>query len=190
MILAYQGIWPDVHETAFVASSADVIGHVHVGALSSIWFQCVVRGDVHKIHIGQRTNIQDQSVLHVTRDEWALTVGNGVTVGHRVLLHGCTIHDSVLVGMGSIIMDGAVIAENSIVGAGSLVTEGKIFPPRSLIYGSPARLIRALDDKECTRIRQSAIHYVADAKKYYGFVPGAKRHNDDQYEFSDDQDSE
>ncbi len=175
MILPFRGKWPSIHETAFVAPSADVIGDVTVGSHSSIWFQCTVRGDVHFIRIGDRTNIQDNSVLHVTRAEHALTIGSEVTVGHRVILHGCAIGDRVLVGMGAIVMDAAQVGDECVIGAGALVTQGTKIPPRSLVMGFPAKVVRTLSDDELARLRQSAEGYVENSREYLAAVPGARR---------------
>ena len=166
MIRTFQGVRPTIAESAFIEETAVVIGDVVIGEDSSVWFNSVVRGDVHYIRIGRRTNIQDLCMLHVTHDTAALNVGNEVTVGHHVVLHGCTIRDRVLIGMGAIIMDGAEIGEDSVVGAGSLVTEGTIVPPRTLIFGTPARLRRPVTDKELAWIKQSAENYVRYARQY------------------------
>ncbi|HIP44048.1 MAG TPA: gamma carbonic anhydrase family protein, partial [Sulfurospirillum arcachonense] len=145
--MIFEGKTPQIDDTVFIAPSADVIGEVEIGADSSIWFGCVVRGDIHFITIGKRTNIQDLSMLHVTHftkddksDGNPTVIGDDVTIGHRVMLHGCEIKNACLIGMSATILDGAVIGEESIVGANSLVTKGKKFPPRSLIVGSPAKL--------------------------------------------------
>ncbi len=143
-----------------------VIGDVVIGSDSSVWFYAVIRGDVHFIRIGHRTNIQDLSVLHVTHDTHPLTLGDDITIGHRVLLHGCTIRDRVLVGMGSIIMDGVVIEEDCIIGAGSLITERTQIPPKSLVLGSPAKVKRILTDDEISWIRESATNYSRYAQYY------------------------
>lgn len=143
-----------------------VIGDVVMGEDCSVWFHAVIRGDVHYIRIGNRTNIQDLCMLHVTHDTHPLLIGNEVTVGHHVVLHGCTIKDRVLVGMGAIIMDGAVIGEDSVVGAGALVTEGTIVPPQSLILGSPAKVKRPVTEQELRWIKESAENYVRYARKY------------------------
>jgi len=176
MILPHHGRWPKVHETAFVAPSADVIGEVEIGSHSSVWFQCVIRGDVNWIKIGSRTNIQDHSMLHVTRRKSPLTIGDEVTVGHRATLHGCTIGNRVLVGMGAIILDDAVIGDDCIVGAGALVTKGTKVPPGSLVMGAPAKVARPLKPEELKFLPESAANYVGDAMEYYRYVPGAKRH--------------
>lgn len=166
MIRTFQGIKPYVPRSAFVDETAVVIGDVLLGEEASVWFKSVVRGDVHYIRIGHRTNIQDLCVLHVTHDTHPLVIGDDVTVGHHVVLHGCTINDRVLVGMGAIIMDGAVIGEDCIVGAGALVTEGTEVPPTSLILGSPAKVKRPVTAKELAWIRESAQNYVNYARQY------------------------
>ena len=166
MLRTFQGIRPTIADSAFIEETAVIIGDVVIGEDSSIWFNTVVRGDVHYIRIGRRTNIQDLCMLHVTHDTHPLMIGNEVTVGHRVVLHGCTIQDRVLIGMGAIVMDGAVIGEDCIVGAGSLVTEGTVVPPKSLIFGSPARIRRPATEKELAWIAQSAENYVRYARQY------------------------
>lgn len=179
MIYPHQERWPVIHETAFIAPSAEIIGDVEIGASSSVWFGSVVRGDVHSIRIGERTNIQDLSVVHVTRRKAPTVVGNEVTVGHRVILHGCTIRDRVLIGMGAVLMDHSEISEDSIVGAGALVTEGKQFPPRSLIMGSPAKRVRELTDEEVAFLVKSAANYVADSNEYRRVLAAPKRYGVD-----------
>ncbi len=174
MILPFKGRWPTIHETAFIAPSADVIGDVEIGDHSSIWFGCVVRGDVHSIRIGSRTNIQDLTMLHCTRKKHPLKIGSEVTVGHRVVLHGCTIGDRVLVGMGAIVMDGAVVGDDCIIGAGALVTQGAEIPSGSLAVGSPAKVVRVLKPEELKFLKQSAENYVGDSVEYHGVVPGPK----------------
>lgn len=166
MIRTFQGIKPTIAKSAFIEETAVVIGDVVIGEESSIWFRAVVRGDVNYIRIGHRTNVQDLCVLHVTHDTAPLVIGDEVTIGHNVVLHGCTIKDRVLIGMGAIIMDGAVIGEDSVVGAGALVTEGTIVPPKSVILGSPAKVKRPVTDKELAWIRESAQNYIAYARQY------------------------
>lgn len=156
---------------AWVAPSADVIGEVALGAGASVWFGAVIRGDNTLIAVGARSNIQESAMLH--SDFGApLSIGEDCTIGHHAILHGCTIEDLVLVGMGAIILNRAVIGTGSIVGAGALVTEGKVFPPRSLIVGSPARVVRELDDTAAVMLRASAAHYVDKARDY---AAGLKR---------------
>ena len=175
MILPHHGAWPKIHETAFVAPTADVIGEVEIGAHSSVWFQCVVRGDVNPIKIGSRTNIQDLTMLHVTRKRHSLTIGDEVTVGHGVVLHGCTIGSRVLVGMRATVMDGAEISDDTIIAAGSLVTEGKKFPSGVLLMGSPAKVSRELTPEERAFLKKSAENYVNDAQEYRSYVQGPTR---------------
>ncbi len=171
MVRTYQGITPTIDKSVFVEETAVVIGDVVIGEDSSVWFHTVVRGDVHFIRIGSRTNVQDLSLLHVTHDTHPLLIGNDVTVGHHVVLHGCTIKDRVLIGMASIIMDGAVIGEDCIVGAGALVTERTLVPPKSLILGSPAKVKRSVTGKELAWIRASSQQYVAYARHYLADAP-------------------
>jgi len=179
MILPYKGKWPKVHETAFIAPSCDLVGDIEIGSCSSVWFQCVLRGDVHSIKVGSRTNIQDHSMFHVTRKRSPLSIGDEVTVGHRVTLHGCTVKDRCLIGMGAVILDNAVIGEESVIGAGSLITEGKEIPPRSLVMGSPGKVVRTLTDKEVSYLKKSAENYVNDAMEYRSFLQGPKKWGDD-----------
>lgn len=164
---------PKLGENTWVAPSADVVGEVECGKECSIWFGCVVRGDVHYIKIGDRVNIQDLSMIHVTHykkedksDGNPTIIGDDVTIGHRVMLHGCTIEDACLIGMSATILDGAVIGKESIVGAGALVTKNKVFPPRSLIMGTPAKVVRALNDAEVEELYASAKRYVAFKSEY------------------------
>jgi carbonic anhydrase/acetyltransferase-like protein (isoleucine patch superfamily) len=166
MIRTFQGIRPTIPTSCFIEETAVVIGDVVMGEDCSAWFHAVIRGDVHYIRIGHRTNIQDLCMLHVTHDTAPLVIGDDVTIGHHVVLHGCTIKDRVLVGMGAIIMDGAVIGEDSVVGADALVTEDTIVPPKSVIIGSPARVRRPVKDDELAWIRESAQNYVRYARQY------------------------
>ncbi len=173
MILTYKEIKPQIEKSVFIAHSADIIGDVSIGENSSVWFGCVIRGDVNYIKIGKNTNIQDLSMIHVTHytkddksDGHPTYIGDNVTIGHKVMLHGCTIGDATLIGMNSTILDGAVIGKESIVGAGSLITQNKIFPPRSLIVGSPAKVIRELKEEEIISLYKSAYNYI-DFKNSY-----------------------
>lgn len=171
MILPHKGIEPVIPESCFIAPSADIIGDVEIGENSSVWFQTVIRGDVNSIRIGARTNVQDGSVLHVTRSKppmkgAPLHIGDDVTIGHRVTLHGCTIKNRILIGMGATILDGAVIDDDSIVAAGALVTKDKVFPPKSLIQGSPAKAVRELTPTEIEFMKISAANYANDSALY------------------------
>ncbi|MBN1498926.1 MAG: gamma carbonic anhydrase family protein [Spirochaetes bacterium] len=171
MIVKFQEFEPQIHETAFIAPTADIIGDVIIGKDSSVWFNTVIRGDMNYIRIGERTNIQDLTVIHITNQSRAsqgfpVIIGDDVTVGHSAVIHACEIQNACLIGMGSIILDGAVIGEESIVGAGSLVTKGKIFPSRSLIMGSPAGFVRLLAEDEVKNIYESAANYVSYKSKY------------------------
>ena len=166
MLKPYRGISPTIAPNAFIEDTAVVIGDVVIGSDSSVWFQAVIRGDVHFIRIGHRTNIQDLCLLHVTHDTHPLTLGDDVTVGHHAVLHGCTIHNRVLIGMGTIIMDGVVIEEDCIIGAGTLITEGVHIPSKSLVLGSPAKIKRTLTETELTWIKESALNYIRYAQQY------------------------
>ncbi|WP_210357713.1 gamma carbonic anhydrase family protein [Sphingomonas beigongshangi] len=156
---------PKIARDAYVAPGAHVIGQVEIGPGASVWFNAVVRGDNDPIVIGAESNVQDGAVVHADPGAPA-TIGCGVTIGHRAIIHGATIGDHTLVGMGAIILNRAVIGEESLVGAGALVTEGKTFPPRALIVGSPARVARMLTDAEVAGLRLSAATYVANARRY------------------------
>lgn len=166
MVYSFRGFAPKLHPSVFKTPSAEIIGDVEIGADCSLWFNVVVRGDVNSIRIGEGTNVQDGSILHVTFNKAALTIGNNVTIGHSVTLHGCTVKDLVLVGMRAVIMDHAEIGEESIVGAGALVTEGTKIPPRSLVVGSPAKVVRPLRDEELAFLRKSAENYKQYVKWY------------------------
>jgi len=155
-----RGFEPKIGKSVFIAEDASIIGDVHLGERASVWYHVTIRGDVMPIRIGKETNIQDNSVIHGTYGEFGCTLGERVTIGHSVILHGCEIGDRSLIGMGTTIMDGAVIASQCIVGAGSLVTEGKKFPPKSLILGRPAKLIRSLTESEVASLDESADHYL------------------------------
>lgn len=176
MIHKYKNMLPDLGKNTWIAPSADVVGDVTCGEDCSIWFGTVVRGDVHYISIGDRVSIQDLSMVHVTHhkggdkhkvgDGNPTIIGDDVTIGHRVMLHGCTIESACLIGMSATILDGAVIGKESIVGASSLVTKNKVFPPRSLIMGSPAKVIRELTDEEVEELYASAHRYVEFKNNY------------------------
>ncbi len=173
MLHSFKNTLPTLGAKSWIAPSADLIGDVICGEDCSIWFGCVVRGDVHFIRIGDRVNIQDLSMVHVTHYKKAdksdgnpTIIGDDVTIGHRVMLHGCTIEKGCLIGMSATILDGAVIGAESIVGAGALVTKGKVFPPRSLIMGSPAKVVRELSQEEVQELYASAARYVAFKEDY------------------------
>jgi carbonic anhydrase/acetyltransferase-like protein (isoleucine patch superfamily) len=152
---------PRVHPTAYIDSSAQVIGDVEIGEESSVWMAVVIRGDVNRIRIGRRSNVQDGTVVHVMKDTHATTIGDNVTIGHAAVIHGCTVEDRCLIGMGTILLNGARIGTGSIVAAGTLVVEGMEVPPRSLVMGSPGKVKRALTDAEVAGIQMYADRYVA-----------------------------
>ncbi|HMV31454.1 MAG TPA: gamma carbonic anhydrase family protein [Gemmatimonadales bacterium] len=156
---------PRIHPTAFVAPTAAVMGDVELGEEASVWYGAVLRGDTDRIQVGARTNLQDGTIIHV--DEGVpCRVGERVGVGHRVILHGCTVEDDCLIGMGSIILNGAVVGRGSFVGAGALIPEGMEGPPGMLGMGMPARIVRPVDERLATRIAQTWEHYVAQARRH------------------------
>ena len=159
------GVAPIVPDSAWIADSAQVLGDVALGEDASVWFGTVVRGDTDKITIGAGTNIQDASVLHADRGV-PLVIGANVTVGHQVMLHGCTIGDETLIGIGAVVLNNAKIGKNCLVGAGSLVTEGKEFPDGSMILGSPAKVVKQLSPEQIEGLRRSARHYVENAHRF------------------------
>jgi carbonic anhydrase/acetyltransferase-like protein (isoleucine patch superfamily) len=166
MLHSYEHKKPSIAKGVFIAPGAHVIGDVTLGEGASVWFNTVIRGDVHSIRIGRRSNIQDNSVVHVTTGTHATVVGDEVTVGHRVILHGCTVEDRALIGMGSVVLDGAVIGAEALIGAGSIVTPGTVIPPRVLALGSPCRVVRNLKPHEIQALAASAEHYHQLANKY------------------------
>lgn len=157
--------WPEIHESAFVAASADVIGRVTLGDESSIWYNSTLRGDINEIVIGPKSNVQDNAVIHLA-DDYGCYVGELVTVGHSAILHACTVEDEVLIGMGSCVLDGAVIGARSIIGANALVTGGTIIPPGSLVLGSPAKVVKTLDLKDQQGIKTWAEKYVKNSRLF------------------------
>ncbi|WP_274628935.1 gamma carbonic anhydrase family protein [Arvimicrobium flavum] len=165
-IYALDGVRPTFDdENVWIAPDASIIGNVLLGRDVGIWFGAALRGDSEPIRIGDDTNVQEHTIMH-TDPGLPLTIGKGCTIGHRALLHGCTIGDNTLIGMGAIVLNGARIGNNCLVGAGALVTEGKEFPDGSLIVGSPAKVVRQLDEAAIERLRQSARHYVANARRF------------------------
>lgn len=166
MIRAFLEHRPRLATSAWVAESADVIGDVEIGADSSVWYGSVVRGDVFPIRIGARTNVQDHCVLHVTHDRFATVLCDDVTIGHRVVLHGCTIHSRALVGIGAVVLDEAVVGEGALVGAGALVPPGMQVPPGMVAMGSPARIVREVRDAERQWMEESARIYTDLARKH------------------------
>lgn len=151
---------PTVGKGVYVADSADVIGEVELADDSSVWFNVVLRGDVEKITIGKCSNVQDGTVIHTTLDKFPTVIGDYVTIGHNAMLHGCTIKDNVLVGIGAVVLDNSVVGENSIIAAGSLIPPGKIYPAGSLIMGSPAKVVKQLSEQEIESIRDYAERYL------------------------------
>ena len=165
-IAPFKGKWPEVHESVFLAKGVRVLGDVKIAESASVWFNSVIRGDENSIRIGAFTNIQDNSTVHVQADGYTCTIGDYVTVGHNSLLHGCSVANNCIIGMGSILLNGVQVGENCIVGAGALLTENKVFPPNSLIVGSPAKVVRSLTPEQIESIRESALHYNQMAAEY------------------------
>ncbi len=160
IIKGYKGKFPKIGKNVFIAENAVIIGDVEIGDDCSIWYNVVIRGDVNYIRIGDRTNVQDGTIIHVTHDTHPTIIGKEVTVGHKVMLHGCVIEDRCLIGMSSTIIDGAVIGKESIVGAGALITQNKKVEPRSLWVGSPAKFKRYLTEEEVKGLEQSYKNYI------------------------------
>lgn len=171
MLISFKDKSPKIARNVFIAKGAKIIGEVEIGEDSSVWFNCVVRGDVNCIKIGKRTNVQDLTTIHVWHREfnangelidkgYPALIGDDVTIGHNCVIHACTIKNRVLIGMNAVVMDDALIEDDSIVGAGSVVTKGKKFPPKSLILGNPAKFVRELKEEEIAFLKQSALNYV------------------------------
>jgi carbonic anhydrase/acetyltransferase-like protein (isoleucine patch superfamily) len=166
MIRSYKGVKPTIPDTCFVDESAQIIGDVVLGEHASVWMNAVVRGDVHEIRIGAHSNVQDNSVLHGMKQQWGVYLGEYVTVGHSVTLHGCVIEDRCLIGMGSIILNGAKIGAGSIIAAGTLIAERTVVEPGSLWMGSPGKLRRKLDQSEEDMIMMYARNYLGYTEEY------------------------
>lgn len=159
-LFPYKELFPEIDKTVFLASGVKIVGDVKIGADSSIWYNTVIRGDVHYVKIGSSTNVQDNSMLHVTNGKYPLNIGNKVTIGHAVKLHGCTLMDLCLIGIGAIILDGAMVEEKSMVAAGSVVKPNFIVPYGKLVAGVPAKVIRDLTNAELDEFEKSALRYV------------------------------
>ena len=172
MLDSFLGRSPRLGADVYVSDTAAVVGDVTLGDGASVWFGASMRGDVHWIEVGAGSNVQDNATVHVSRGTHPCRIGENVTVGHNAVVHGCTVGDDVLVGMGAVVLDGAVIGAGSLVGAGALVTGGTEVPPRSLVLGSPSRVVRPLSDAEVERNRANAAHYVRMARMYLGLHAG------------------
>jgi len=166
LILPWQGRLPEIDKTAFIAPNATVVGDVTIGAESSVWFGCVLRGDVNEIRIGARTNIQDGTVIHVTRQTFGTYIGSDITIGHAAVLHGCTLEDCCFIGMGAVLLDGVVIEREAMVAAGAVVTPGKRVKSGELWGGNPARLLRPLTEQDRAHFPVSAANYTELAREY------------------------
>lgn len=165
MIIPYKGITPTIDSSVFVAPSADIIGQVTIGAKANIWFGVVIRGDDEPVQIGEGTNVQDLTCIHVTKG-YPTTIGNNVTIGHAAIVHACTVGDHSLIGMGATILDGAVIGHHVIIGANSLVPQNKVIPDNSMVFGSPAKVVRSLTPEEISFLEQHAVDYQLLAQDY------------------------
>lgn len=154
-----------IDNSVFIADGAKIIGDVEIGKNSSVWFNAVIRADSDKVKIGKNSNVQDNAVIH-TSEGFGVHIGDNVTIGHGAIIHGCTLKDNVMIGMGAIVLNGAVIGENSIIGAGTLVTQGKVIPACSLAFGNPVKIVRELTDEEISSISRNAQSYVKEAEKY------------------------
>jgi carbonic anhydrase/acetyltransferase-like protein (isoleucine patch superfamily) len=168
IVRAFGDARPRIDPSAWLAPGCVVVGDVEIGADSSIWYGVVLRGDVHRIHVGARTNVQDQSVVHVTLERFPTWIGDEVTVGHRAVVHGCRVGDGALIGIGAIVLDGAEVGEEALVGAGAVVTPGSVVPPRSLVLGAPARPVRDLGAEELALQRKRTLTYVDTARRHAG----------------------
>jgi carbonic anhydrase/acetyltransferase-like protein (isoleucine patch superfamily) len=164
--LPFKGMLPKVDPTAFVAETAVLIGDVVVGAGSSVWFHCVLRGDTNYIRVGERTNVQDGTIVHVNAGNYPTIIGDDVTIGHAAVIHACTLHNRAFVGMGATVLDGAIIEEGGILGANGLLTPGKKIGRNELWTGAPAKLARVLTDEERSKFDMNAIHYAELAQEY------------------------
>ena len=165
-LYSFEGIAPNVAPDAFVAPTAALIGNVQIGPLSGIWFHCVLRGDTNFIRIGARTNIQDGTIIHVNAGNQPTIIGDDVTVGHAAIVHACTLKDRAFVAMGATVLDGAVIEEGGMLAAGALLTPGKVIGRNEMWQGSPARLVRVMNDEESAKFGRTAPHYVELAQRY------------------------
>lgn len=165
-ILPFEGKQPRIADTVFLCPGSVILGDVEIEEYSSVWFNAVIRGDVHRIRIGARTNVQDLSMLHVTNNTAELVIGNEVTIGHAAILHGCTIHDRVLIGMGAKVLDHCIVGSNTIIAAGAVLPERAIAPSGVLMAGVPAKVVRKLQEHEYSRFEESAQAYVSYAERY------------------------
>jgi carbonic anhydrase/acetyltransferase-like protein (isoleucine patch superfamily) len=165
-IISFKGDAPAIADSAFIAPDSWVIGRVRIGELSSVFFNSVIRGDIQSITIGMETNLQEHVLVHSSHSMSPVIIGDRVTVGHRAIIHGCCIGDNCLIGMGATVLDDAKIGESSLIGAHSLVTKGTVIPPRSLVVGTPAKVVRTLSDIEISELAASAMHYVELSESY------------------------
>ena len=173
-VLPFDGIRPRLAPSVWVAPGATVIGDVELGADASVWYGCVLRGDVHRIRVGAYSNIQDGTIVHVTRDRFPTEIGEVVTVGHRAVVHGCVVGDGALIGIGAIVLDGARIGEEAWVGAGAVVPPGMEVPPRQLVLGAPAKVVREVDAADIAEQRERTLQYVENARLHRRSLAGGQ----------------
>ena len=166
MLIPFEGTMPRVHETAWLAETAVVIGDVEIGEHSSVWYNCVLRGDNMPIRVGRRANIQDGSVLHIEGGKYNCALGDDVSVGHMAVVHGCRVEDGALIAMGAIVLNNVRVGEGAVVGAGAVVPENRVIEPGTLWLGAPARYVRDLDDEERERFRNTAVSYVNNKERF------------------------
>lgn len=170
-VFPFNGKMPQIHPTVFIAGGAQVIGDVTLAEDVGIWYNTVLRGDTNNIRVGRGTNIQDLTMVHVDPGAFRVEIGAHCTIGHRAIIHGCTIGDECLIGMGAIILNGARLGDRCIVGAGALVPEGKVFPAGSLLMGMPARVVREVTVEDMERLRKGALHYIGNARAFKAAFP-------------------
>lgn len=166
LLLPFEGATPKLGDDVYIAPGARVIGNVALGDEASVWYNAVIRGDLERVDIGARTNVQDGTVIHIESGQFPTIIGEGVTIGHKALVHACTIGDNCLIGMGSIILDGAVIEDNTLIAAGAVVTPGTTIPSGTLAMGTPAKVVRELSAEEIQHFKASAAHYVELARRH------------------------
>ncbi len=166
MLIPFEGMLPKIHETAWLAETAVVIGDVEIGEHSSVWYNCVLRGDHMPIRVGKRTNIQDGSILHIEGGKYDCVLGDGVSVGHMAIVHGCEVGDGAVIAMGAIVLNNVKVGEGAVVGAGALVPENKVIDPGTLWLGAPARYVRDLSDEERARFKNTAVSYMNNKERF------------------------
>lgn len=166
MLIPFEGVLPKVHETAWLAETAAVIGDVEIGEHSSVWYHCVLRGDHMPIRVGKRTNIQDGSILHIESGKYDCVLGDDITVGHMAIVHGCHVGDGAVIAMGAIVLNNVKVGEGAVVGAGAVVPENKVIEPGTLWLGAPAKYVRDLNNEEIERFKNAAVSYMKNKERF------------------------